>query len=229
MKWTWPALLLWTTPAIAQPPGYYDPWAELLRYYPDLGPLSAVIRLLARPITCVVVCLFVGLILDHFTAAAARGPAAAPREGFVSDERTARRVALARLGAWFVALLVGLGAVGLGQLGQVIGWVVALAGKLIIGAAIIAAALFAGAALGGRGQELPLSLLGFFYLQFHPSRPPRDRRFDLGEGRSGVIRSVDPFLTTFDVGGGQVDLRPNAWLMRVHFGWSKPASGSDTS
>jgi len=224
----WSALLLLAAaPAFSQPPGLYDPWAQLLGYYPDLGPLTAAIRLLARPITALALCLFVGLVLDHFAAGAVRGRAPHSSEGFAPDERTARKVALVRLGVWIAALTVGLGAVGIEGLAQVIGWIVGLAGKLVVGGAIIAAAIFAGAALGGRGRELPLSLLGWVYLQCHPQKPPRDKAFDLGDGRSGRILRVDPFLTTFDLGGGQVEMRPNAWLMYVHFGWGKDVPPTD--
>jgi len=222
-------LAMAAVPAFSQPPGFYDSWADVLRYYPELGPAAAFIRLLLRPITVVALALFIGLVLDHFAAGAVRARAVGSSEGYAPDERTARKVALVRLAVWTAALTVGLGAVGIGGPAQVIGWIVGLAGKLIVGAAIVAAAIFAGAALGGRGQELPLSLLGYFYLQLHSRKPARDARFDLGGGRIGTIARIDPFLTTFDLGGGQVEMRPNAWLMYAHFGWGKAMPGADTS
>jgi len=229
MKWvSWILLLPAAAPAFSQPPGLYDPWADLLRHHPELGPSAAFVRLFARPLTCLAVALFLGLVLGHFAAGALRGRGPGSGDGFAPDETATRRVHLAQLAVWLVALTVALGAIGIGGLAQVIGWIVGLAGKLMLGAAIIAAAMFAGAALGGRGQELPLSLLGYLYLRFHSRKPTRDTRFDLGDGRVGTIARIDPFLTTFDLGGGQVEMRPNAWLMYAHFGWDKARPGTDT-
>ena len=141
-------------------------------------------------------------------------------EGVTRDEPTARRLAIAGALVWTVALIVACEAAGLGWFLKLLEVVLHLVGTVIVAGIIAAAALAVGTVVGPRSRGIALSLLGWYYLKHHASKPGPEQEFDLGDGVTGKVVGVDPLHTTFDIGDEKREMRPNAWLMRTHFGWA---------
>jgi hypothetical protein len=206
------------TAVVSQPA---DPTADLLRFHPELAPALAALRFLGKPLTFLGILLFIGLAIGRLLDMAIAPAAAHPEAGFARDERTTRRVMVGRIVVWTIALAAA---------SEVIGWrwfgaVVEPFGRLLATVVTAAAIVFAVAAFAlgfaGHSRDTLLSALGWYYLNHHPSRPDRATPIDLGGGVTGRISKVDLLHTTFDLGGGRVEIRPNAWLMETHFGWGR--------
>ena len=201
--------------AVGQP---IHPAAGFLDLMPEAAALLAFTSAFAGPLKFLFVFGFVGFVLSYCARRAfQRGEAHV--EGYVPDPVVARRVAIGYAIAWFVAAAAGLHVVGFAWLPDLVLSLLAFVGRALMAAAIAAAAAALGLALGARKSDLALSLIGSYYIANHPHGPRKAEAIDLGDGRVGKILRVDFLHTTFDLGGGQLDIRPNAWLMRKHFGW----------
>jgi hypothetical protein len=205
--------LLLSSPALAQPP----PGGA----YPELAPLLTLVHDFAAPLRFLFVLLFSGAVLTCCARwLALRGEP--HREGYAPDSGAARRLAVGYAAAWFLAAAAALHAVGFTWLPEFALALLRAVGTVLFAVAIAAAAAALGLSLGVRDPDLALSLIGWPYLTFHPQAPRKNQPLDLGDGRTGSILRVDLLHTTFDLGGGQAEVRPNAWLMRTHFHWGHP-------
>jgi len=72
-----------------------------------------------------------------------------------------------------------------------------------------------------RGNELMLSLLGGWYLNYHRSLLDQQQNFDLGQDQVGRISDIALLHTTFSLNSGGTTVRPNAYLMHQFFGFAK--------
>jgi len=203
-------------PALSQP---MQPSAGILSYYPELAPALEVLRFLTKPLIFLGILLFIGLIIGRLLDGAIAPAAAAPEVGFARDERTTRRLMIGRIVIWVFALAAASEVIGWHWFGAVLYPFSRLLATIVTCAAIVFAVTIAALNLADRSRETMLSVLGWYYLNRHPSRPSRDTPIDLGVGAPGRITRVDLLHTTFDLGGGRVEIRPNAWLMHAHFGW----------
>lgn len=71
------------------------------------------------------------------------------------------------------------------------------------------------------GNELILSLLGFWYLRHRKADLDRCRYFELEDGQMGEIEEINLLDTRFRLrDGGGMTLRPNAYLMHEFLGFS---------
>jgi len=126
---------------------------------------------------------------------------------------------------WLFALGIASEAVGLDWVSDVGGVIVRLVGTilgaivwLVVGGLIAAVLAYA---FSHEGRELTLSLLGgLWYLTKDPTKPDKDRRFDLGDGKCGKIQTVRLLHTIFTADDGKQEIRPNALAMRQHYHWA---------
>lgn len=194
---------------------------EFLGAHPEIMTVLFVARLLHRPLLFLALFLLVGLVCGGL---ARRIIAPQPDDGIRRDGKQpdrSKRLAAWSLVVWIGALAVASEAVGLhwfvailGTLGTIVSAVVTGVVWLVIGGAIVYAATT-------RGRGLLLSLIGWYYIQYHPNKPAEGHEFDLGDGKTGRVEKVDPLHTTFDIGDGAKETRPNSWLMKTHFGWGE--------
>jgi len=203
-------------PVVSQP---MDSSAGVLAFYPNMAPALAMLRFLARPLMFLGILLFIGLVIGHLLDRAIAPAAAHPETGFARDERTTRRLMIGRVVIWVIALAAASEVIGWRWFGAVLDPFGRLVATIVTAAAIIFAVTVAALTLADRSRETMLSVLGWYCLNHHPNRPSRETPIDLGVDTPGRITRVDLLHTTFDLGGGRVEIRPNAWLMHAHFGW----------
>jgi hypothetical protein len=203
---------------VAQP---VDPAGNLLRFYPELAPALAALRFLTKPLIFLGILLFIGLVIGRLLDRAIAPAAAHPEAGFARDERTTRRVMIGRVVIWTITLAAASEVIGWRWFGAVVEPFGRLLATIVTAAAVVFGVAVFALGFAGRSRDTLLSLLGWYYLNQHPSKPDRETPIDLGGGVTGRISKVDLLHTTFDVGGGRVEIRPNAWLMETHFGWGR--------
>jgi hypothetical protein len=195
--------------------------AQALQYLEEHPPLLTalgVAAMLSKPLTFLCLFLFIGVVFGGMVRKML-APPPAPTNQYVStppDPAPGRRLAAWTFAVWVLALGVACEAVGIRWLVGLVAAAAQLLSSTLVLLAVIAALVYA---LAGEGRDLVLSLVGWACLQWHPKRPQPGQEFDLGNGRRGRVQKVDLLHTTFDLGGGQFEVRPNAWLMRQHFHW----------
>lgn len=209
---------------------------DFLRQYPQAGTLLAVVDLARRPLIFLAVLILVGSLLGGYATRLVSQPAVAGSGSRAKpDPDLQRHQAALQLAAWVIALLLAGQAAGLGWLevaerasvglrdasgGVLLALVRALSAVIGWTAFLLIAGLIAYSA-APQSRDLILSLMGAYYLRKHPSRPTLDQSFDLGDGQTGRVQSVDPLHTTFVLNDGTTRTMPNAWLMRTHFHWGQ--------
>ncbi|MBU0611409.1 MAG: hypothetical protein KKI08_26250 [Armatimonadetes bacterium] len=208
-----------TAPPQAAPIPPVSPVNPFTADSPELAFLLSLPRLLGRPLTFVVVFLFVGLV---FTALVRH--VILPRLGEAHydgtpDAGTVRRLAIGNLVVWAIALFAAGQAAGLEFFGTVLKGVLQLVGTVIGGAFWLVGAGLIAYAVSPRGQDLVLGLLGWWHLQWHPNKPAPDQEFDLGDGVRARLVTAGLVQSTMEGTDGKRYTVPNAWLMRTHFGW----------
>ena len=215
-------------PASATPGQPYPYWMQedlpeqTLQYLKDHPPLLTALAMaatLGRPLTFLCLFLFIGGVFAPL-ARKVLAPAPAPKTGYATpapDPALHRRLATVTLVVWAVALGAACDAVGSRWMVEIVGEVARLLSSTITILLIVLAAVYA---LVREGRDVVLSLIGWASLKWYPERPQPGQEFDLGDGKRGKLQRVGLLHTTFDLGSGQVEVRPNAWLMREYFHWS---------
>lgn len=231
------ALGLWPAPTMPAPPVFHlqaqPDWLarelpssalRLLEQYPAVGMVLGIAKLLAKPLIFLAVLLLVGLLLGRLADRAILPGARDQTAQYEQDERTARRLAVGRLAAWLIALVVASEAAGLHWVLALLAPILHFVGMVLIGIAVLLVGAFIALTVGGQGRELLLSILGSFYLRRRANAPETGQAFDLGDGIRGKIEKVEFLHTTFVLPDGTREVRPNAWLMRTHFHWGGPVA-----
>lgn len=78
------------------------------------------------------------------------------------------------------------------------------------------------------GNELILSLIGFWYLKHHQADLDRRHSFDVGEGHMAEIEEIALLTTRFRLKEGRLIVyRPNAYLMHEFFGFTPNFGAED--
>ena len=202
------------------------PALEYLDASPQLAVVVGAVRVLAKPVLFVLLFLFVGGVFSLLATRAIMPPLGDAHQKDGREAIRARRLRWVKFGVWIGALYIASEAVGLTWLTNIGKMITDLIG-IVMGTVgtVFAAAVLATAALAftAFGRDLLLSLIGAFYLHNNPNRPTPQAEFDLGDGVRGRIVRMDPLHTVFDVGEGKTVTKPNAWLMREHYGWGRGA------
>ncbi len=207
------------TPGAAWPAAGVD---ALFQSCPVLAQVLAVLQFYHTFFVFIGLLLLVGLGGTVLLRRVARPAEAAPGQSPPPGPGTLRWLAVCSALAWLFALMVASEAVQLQWAAKILSPLGYLLGSLVRAIVWLAVAALIVYGFSGPGRELVLSLLGWVYLRYHPGRPGKDQEFDLGAGCKGKVYCVDPLVTTFEVAGRQFEKRPNAWLMRTHFGWDAP-------
>lgn len=208
---------------------------DVLDALPGLAVAVSLPRLLGKTVVFVAVFLLVGL----FSTALARGIVYA---GLGDAQRSrplapklARRMAIWALVAWSVALLLASEAIGMGWLAALVTApleaakvAAGLIGSVVVGCLWVVAAAVVAYAISPRGQDIVLSLAGWWYLHYRPGKSPQGMELDLGDGSIGRVVSVDALHTTPETADGRQHTRANAWVMRTHFNWGEATLGGST-
>ncbi|MEM8642767.1 MAG: hypothetical protein AAGG51_28695 [Cyanobacteria bacterium P01_G01_bin.54] len=144
----------------------------------------------------------------------------AKKQRFVHRPRLVRVAgAIADLLAWVVAVMLASVIYQLPSLAQLLLSILGLFWNLLpltIGVVLLAYCF------SRTGNELLLSLLGFWYLQHRKKALERHRYFDLGDGERAEIETIHLLDTTFRLKkGGRTVIRPNAYLMHEVFGFAQ--------
>lgn len=243
-------------PAAEVPPPPPSPQDELvnraIRYYeqtqeapPEVGALLArnpwlgtIVYFIGR-LSKVIIWLFLFLLIGMGGRKLLRqllgAPVApAPQATGYSRDRAApeapapdRRVALADMTAWFIALAIACEAVGLRWIGAFWSGLVGLLAAAFWMAFLLLLAGLIVWSFSERGRRLVLSLLGGFYLTRSTGRPPQGHVFRLPDGREGVIVSTDLLHTVLQpTDGGPPVTVPNAELMEQYYHWAARREGT---
>jgi len=222
---------LQTPPPPAPPPvpiAPPSPAQEYLASSPELSVLLSLPSLLGRPLTFLVAFLFVGLVFSLLVRRVILPRSGDAHYSEAPDERTRRRLAIASLVVWVVALFAACEAAGLQWLSSLVQMVLelikgllALAGAALGGVFWVVAAMVIAYAISPRGRDFVLGLVGWFYLRHSGSRPKPDQEFDLGGGVRGRLVGTDFLHSTIQTPDGRQQMIPNAWLMKTHFNWDR--------
>ena len=211
---------------------------EVAAYLAD-NPVWSVLAYIVRRLSSVLIWLFLFFLIGMGGRKLLRplfgAPATGPEEarGYTRADRESegisvpRRVAAADAVAWLVGLAIACEAVGLTWFGAMWSGLMKLLGSLIttafwLGLLIALAALVAWS-FSRYGRRLVLSLLGYYYLQHGPSRPPQGHVFTLPDGREAVILRTDPLHSVMRPADEEETVAvPNADLMERYYSWTAP-------
>lgn len=117
---------------------------------------------------------------------------------------------------WFVNIL--------GVMVNILDVMIKLISYLINGVFLVVCAVIVGVVVysfSKDGNELILSLIGYFYLKNKKKNIYKNRDFDLGNGRRGIIEEISLLHTTFNLKDGEKLIKPNAYLMREYIGLAR--------
>lgn len=209
----------------------YPPWAlEFIETHPEVAVLLSIGKLFAKPLIFVSLLLFVGFGCKGILRGIVTPKQAEATRLGQQDDRATRLTLAMDLIAWAVALAVASETAGLHWISELTTPVMGFLGQIVSAIVWLAVAALVAYSFSERGRDLVLSVWGWHYLRHHPDRPDTDQSFDLGDGKTGRIAKVEVLHTTFDIGGGESEVRPNAWIMKQHLHWgtSKPTEDSNT-
>lgn len=124
-------------------------------------------------------------------------------------------LAVADLTAWLFALMIASEVL---RVHRVVTLIMIIVAYIPIAVALLLLGGLVAYSFSKAGNELVLSLIGYWYLNRETGKLNRRRDHDLGNGRIGKIIEIAPLHTTFSLSEGGTETRSNAYLMRQFFG-----------
>jgi hypothetical protein len=209
--------------------------AAFIAAHPEVEVVIYMTRKVAKPLIFGSLLLFVGLgartLFRKLVSGLQRNGASDTYSVASRGQREWWPFAVADILAWGLGLAIASEAIGLAWVVAVSSGGLKLIGTLVSGVVwLVVVGLAAGVAayaFSEYGREIVLSLLGWYYIRRHPERPPKDYRFDLGDGREGTIVSTGLLHTTLaPIAGGDNVVVPNAEIMRQFFRWASATPAS---
>ncbi|MFC1736418.1 hypothetical protein ACFL1X_09880 [Candidatus Hydrogenedentota bacterium] len=161
--------------------------------------------------------LFVGIVARFFLRKIVFSfdPGAKSQSADMMENNTRIWLALASVAAWIFAFMVASEFMGMHG-------IVSITMRLLSSIPATIACVGAGALLAysfsSTGNELVLSLIGYWYLNRHKEELEEREALDLGDEKTGTITGIAALHTTFDVRSGGTEVHSNAWAMRQFFG-----------
>ncbi|NEQ99617.1 MAG: hypothetical protein F6K30_23425 [Cyanothece sp. SIO2G6] len=148
----------------------------------------------------------------------AADPEATPKRFHVPSRPARIAVAIADIIAWCFSFTVACVVMDLPQAAQV---ALTLFNLVFTSWPLILFTLLITYSFSKRGNELLLSLLGGWYLNYHRQLLEQQQTFDLGHDQVGRISDIALLHTTFSLNNGGTAVRPNAYLMHQFFGFAQ--------